>query len=164
MEPQYTSEFLRGAIWQWGGWLKLAELNDMLDEAEKREAGKPTAADVVNELKEALEEIDNYRGGADSVLEDKYVTERRHDALALAYAFQGKCSEVIPGTHAALAALTIRPTSEVREAAAPTAAEVIAAAKEILVEDLWNVEDAHSSKVVRKALGLIAAWEAAQHE
>lgn len=34
-------------------------------------------------LREALEEIDGYAGGADSVLDDQYVTERRQAALAL---------------------------------------------------------------------------------
>ena len=86
----------------------------------------PKAADVVNELKEALEEIDGYRGGADTVLEDRYVTERRNAALELAREYQQWMTpEVIPGTREALTGLSIRPPS-------PKAAEVIAAAERAL--------------------------------
>ena len=44
--------------------------------------GSLTAAEVIAAAHEALLEIDDYRGGAETVLEDEYVTERRMDALA----------------------------------------------------------------------------------
>lgn len=122
-----------------------------------REASKPDAADVINELREALEEIDDYRGGADSVLEDKYVTERRRDALALADQYT---PEVIPGTRDALARLTIK--------AAPDAAAVIAQCKtalELNACDNANCQAsdckaAHDALAALAALATTAAWEA----
>ena len=43
---------------------------------------RPSAAEVIAAAHEALLEIDDYRGGAETVLEDDYVTERRMMVLA----------------------------------------------------------------------------------
>jgi len=47
MSQEHSAEFCRGAIWQWGKAAKLAELDDLLAEAEDREASVPTAAEVI---------------------------------------------------------------------------------------------------------------------
>lgn len=148
------------------------------DVQKAREAGEPSAADVINELREALEEIDGYRGGADTVLEDQYVTERRNDALEMARKYQQRITaEVMPGTRQALASLSIRPD-------ALTAADVIEACR-VAIERAQSYPSSYASvhveahgsgqlipsavqaineaeDLMRDALAKIAAWEAAQ--
>jgi hypothetical protein len=80
-----SAEWLRGAAhaaaeckqFKAAGWYQM-----LLAEAEAREASAPTAAEVIAAAHDALLEIDDYRGGAETVLEDEYVTERRISALA----------------------------------------------------------------------------------
>jgi len=50
-----SAEFLRGAIWQWCEGVTLPELNTLLAAAEAREAGEPTAAEVIAAAEKALD-------------------------------------------------------------------------------------------------------------
>ena len=68
MPENRSAEFCRGAIWQWGKAAKLAELDDLLAEAEDREASVPTAADlaVADELDLLAAHIQQYIGPDDA--------------------------------------------------------------------------------------------------
>jgi hypothetical protein len=60
-----------------------AAISAVIDKLSSVEDERDALAGLVGELRGALEEIDEYEGGADSVLADEYVTERRRAALAL---------------------------------------------------------------------------------
>lgn len=54
-----------------------------IDLANKLAQQKIVATEVIEAAHDCLDEIDDYRGGAETVLEDEYVTQRRMEALAL---------------------------------------------------------------------------------
>jgi len=59
------------------------DIQAVANQIKTMEAERDALAGLVVELRGALEEVDEYEGGADSALQDEYVTERRHTALAL---------------------------------------------------------------------------------
>lgn len=60
-----------------------AAISAVIDKLSSVEDERDALAGLVVELRGALEEIDEYEGGAESVLHDEYVTERRRAALNL---------------------------------------------------------------------------------